>query len=55
MVRHAQEIHLICDNWDLQVLRVALVMPTSEQNIVNVRGNPLIRFTGALRAQTWNR
>jgi hypothetical protein len=43
------------DNWDLQVLRVALVMPTSEQNIVNVRGNPLIRFTGALRAQTWNR
>ena len=43
------------DNWDLQVLRVALVMPTAEQNIVNERGNPLIRFTGALRTRTWNR
>lgn len=43
------------DNWDLQVLRVALVMPTAEQNIVNERGNPLIRFTGALRSRTWNR
>lgn len=43
------------DNWDLQVLRVALVMPTTEQNIVNERGNPLIRFTGALRTRTWNR
>jgi hypothetical protein len=43
------------DNWDLQVLRVALVMPTAEQNIVNERGNPLIRYTGALRMRTWNR
>ncbi|MBL7816511.1 MAG: hypothetical protein JNL70_15940 [Saprospiraceae bacterium] len=43
------------DNWDLQVLRVALVMPTVEQNIVNERGNPLIRYTGALRTRTWNR
>lgn len=43
------------DNWDLQVLRVALVMPTAEQNIVNERGNPLVRFTGALRTRTWNR
>lgn len=43
------------DNWDLQVLRVTLVMPTAEQNIVNERGNPLIRFTGALRSRTWNR
>jgi hypothetical protein len=43
------------DNWDLQVLRVALVMPTGEQNIINERGNPLIRFTGELRTRTWNR
>ncbi len=44
------------DNWDLQVLRVALVMPNgSEQNIVNVRGNPLKRFTGAERNEKYDR
>jgi hypothetical protein len=44
------------DNWDLQVLRVALVMPNgAEQNVVNERGNPLTRFTGALRTRAWNR
>lgn len=38
------------DNWDLQILRVVLVMPNgTEQNIVNVSGNPLKRFTGAVR------
>lgn len=44
------------DNWDLQALRVVLIMPNgTEQNIVNERGNPLIRFTGSLRTRTWNR
>ncbi len=44
------------ENWDLQVLRVALVMPNgTEQNVVNERGNPLTRFTGALRTRAWNR
>ncbi len=44
------------DNWDLQMLRVALVMPNGvEQNIINERGNPLCRFTGALRTRTWIR
>ncbi len=44
------------DNWDLQMLRVVLVMPNGvEQNIINERGNPLCRFTGALRTQKWDR
>jgi hypothetical protein len=44
------------DNWDLQVLRVALVMPDkSEKNVVNERGNPLVRFTGAERVRTYER
>lgn len=44
------------DNWDLQLLRVALVMPDkSEKNVVNERGNPLARFTGAERVRTYNR
>lgn len=38
------------DNWDLHILRVVLVMPNgTEQNIVNASGNPLKRFTGAVR------
>lgn len=38
------------DNWDLQILRVTLVMPNgTEQNIINSSGNPLKRFTGAIR------
>ena len=44
------------NNWDLQLLRVALVMPDkSEKNVVNERGNPLARFTGAERVRTYNR
>ncbi|NJN35592.1 MAG: hypothetical protein HC817_16355 [Saprospiraceae bacterium] len=43
------------ENWDLQILRVALVMPSAEQNIINERGNPLVRYTGALRTRTINR
>ncbi|MFZ4545183.1 MAG: hypothetical protein ACOYOA_14110 [Saprospiraceae bacterium] len=44
------------DNWDLQVLRVALVMPNqSEQNIINVSGNPVFRFTGQNRSRIFNR
>ena len=44
------------DNWDLQVLRVVLVMSGGvERNIVNQRGNPLYRFTGAQRIKEWVR
>jgi hypothetical protein len=44
------------DNWDLQSLRVALIYSNgSERNVVNINGNPLVRFTGALRTQTFNR
>jgi hypothetical protein len=44
------------DNWDLQLLRVALVMPDKvEKNVVNERGNPLVRFTGADRVRTFDR
>ena len=44
------------DNWDLQSIRVALIYPSSvERNIINNNGNPLIRFTGALRVKTWER
>lgn len=43
------------DNWDLQVLRVALVLSGGERNVVNYRGNPLCRFTGALRIKEWAR
>jgi hypothetical protein len=44
------------DNWDLQSLRVVLVMPDGvEKNIINTNGNPLARFTGQLRTKTWNR
>jgi hypothetical protein len=44
------------DNWDLQVLRVVLVMSDkSEKNMVNERGNPLVRFTGAERVRTYER
>ncbi|MCF8246030.1 MAG: hypothetical protein K9J37_04415 [Saprospiraceae bacterium] len=44
------------DNWDLQALRVVLIMPNGiEKNIINESGNPLIRFTGSVRHQTWLR
>lgn len=44
------------DNWDLQSLRVALIYSDgSERNVINNNGNPLVRFTGALRTKTWNR
>jgi hypothetical protein len=44
------------DNWNLQSLRVVLVMPNgTEPNIVNLNGNPLTRFTGDLRSRTWTR
>jgi hypothetical protein len=44
------------ENWDLQMLRVVLVMPDgTEKNVVNQRGNPLIRFTGALRTKNFPR
>ena len=44
------------DNWDLQSIRVALVYTGGvERNIINHNGNPLIRFTGALRVKTWIR
>jgi hypothetical protein len=43
------------DNWDLQVLRVALVLSGGERNVTNYRGNPLYRFTGAQRIKEWVR
>jgi hypothetical protein len=43
------------DNWDLQVLRTALVLSGGERNVTNYRGNPLCRFTGALRIKEWAR
>lgn len=43
------------DNWDLQVLRVTLVLSSGERNVTNYRGNPLCRFTGALRIKEFVR
>ena len=43
------------DNWDLQVLRAALVLSGGERNVTNYRGNPLCRFTGALRIKEFVR
>jgi hypothetical protein len=43
-------------NWTLQSLRVVLLMPDStEPNIVNLPGNPLIQFNGNVRTVTYNR
>lgn len=44
------------DNWDLQSIRVALVLPNGEErNVINLTSNPVVRFTGELRTQTWLR
>ena len=44
------------DNWDLQSIRAALIYTSGvERNVINLNGNPLIRFTGALRVKTWLR
>ncbi len=44
------------DNWDLQSIRVALVLPNGEErNVINLASNPVVRFTGELRTQTWLR
>jgi hypothetical protein len=43
-------------NWTLQALRVALVLPNgTEPNIINLPGNPLVQFSGAVRTKTFNR
>ena len=43
-------------NWTLQAIRVALVMPNGvEQNVINLPGNPLVQFSGAVRVKKFDR
>ena len=44
------------DNWDMQSIRAALIYSSgTERNVVNLNGNPLERFTGAMRTKTYLR
>ena len=45
------------DNWDMQAIRVALVLQNGEErNVINPPvGNPLVRFTGSERIRTFGR
>ena len=43
-------------NWTLQAIRVVLVMPDgTEQDIINLTGNPLVQYSGQTRVRTFNR
>ncbi len=44
------------ENWDLQSIRAALIYPDGvERNVINLSGNPLVRYTGDMRTKTWPR